>query len=390
MILIIIAIFFLSTEILTLLSGILLILKAPKLLPSKQWKNKNEHRPLVSVLVPAHNEAKHLKSSLQTLITQDYPNLEVLIINDRSQDETQKIIDDFCQHYKFCHGITINDLPEGWLGKSHALQQGLNQAKGEYCLLTDADVIHAPWVISATVAMCKKKRLDYCTLAPNITPKTNTLSWFMPFLGYVLYLTLHPWRMNTRICYKPTGIGAFNFFKTTLLRETKALNVVALDPIDDVGVAKAIGQKSQKGAFLLSENAITLDWYPDLNALKKGLEKNLYRQFNYQKPRFFISLIGLLGYIFSPVIFLILGSSTLIKIEVVMLIIRYCFFLMQPNNSWSRKTIAYIMHPLSALVFSYIAIRSVFLAEKRQAILWGGISFPLSKLKAFLKKNTNS
>lgn len=298
MILLIIAMIFLIIEALTLTLSLLMHINAPKLLAQSQDLHEKKDQPLVSILIPAHNEAKHLKACLQSLVKQNYPNLELIVINDRSKDETQTIIDIFCHQYTFCHGVTINTLPDDWLGKPHALQKGLNQANGVYCLLTDADVIHSSWVVSATVAICQDKQLDYCTLGPSITPASRTLSWFMPYLGYVLYLTLHPWRMNSRIFYKATGIGAFNFAKTSLLRKTNAFEAVALDPIDDVGIAKVMGKKSKKGAFLVGNKAITLDWYPSLPALAKGLEKNLYRQFNYQKLTFFLSLLMLLVVLF--------------------------------------------------------------------------------------------
>jgi glycosyltransferase involved in cell wall biosynthesis len=385
MVLEIVVITLLVIEVSILLSGLLMLAYAPKLQPKVPKSDFKKNIPLVSVLIPAHKEGQHLKASLQSLLNQDYPNLEILVINDRSQDETPNIIEHFVGKFACCRGVNIKTVPDDWLGKPHALQQGLKQAKGEYCLLTDADVVHAPWVISATVAMCQAKQLDYCTVAPNITPATRVLSWFMPFLAYVLYLTLHPWRMNTRACYKATGIGAFIFVKTTLLQQTDALRAVALDPIDDLGIATAISLKSQNGAFVLGEEAITLDWYPSLLALAKGLEKNLYRQSNYSLIQFFSGLLALLIYILSPLLLLLVGSPVLTNIAIAILAIRFCSFLLQPRTSWLRKTVAYVLHPVSVLVFACIAIRAVVLAEKRQAISWGGVVHSLKKLRAFIK-----
>ena len=108
--------------------------------------------PRLSVIVPACNEATHLESAARTILDQDYPELEVILVNDRSSDGTGALIDLLAREDARVKAIHIDKLPDGWLGKVHALQRGVERAEGEWLLFTDADVHFAPTMLRRAVA----------------------------------------------------------------------------------------------------------------------------------------------------------------------------------------------------------------------------------------------
>jgi glycosyltransferase involved in cell wall biosynthesis len=108
--------------------------------------------PAVSVIVPARNEGEHIETCIRSILAQDYPRLEVIAVNDRSDDDTGSILDRLSRADDRLTVIHGAPLPPDWMGKAHAVVQGYRVAKGDWLLFTDADTVHAPWLLSGVMA----------------------------------------------------------------------------------------------------------------------------------------------------------------------------------------------------------------------------------------------
>ncbi len=111
------------------------------LLPLARHKNSPppEKLPSLTILVCAHNEADNLPTLLPLLVTQDYPDLRILIVDDRSSDGTAALLADWSGNYPAVNVLRVDETPKGWSPKKYALQQGMAQVKTEWTLFTDAD-----------------------------------------------------------------------------------------------------------------------------------------------------------------------------------------------------------------------------------------------------------
>src|SRR6185503_6720653 len=96
--------------------------------------------PKLSIIIPACNEAASIEAAVTSRLAQDYPDFEVCVIDDRSTDGTGAIVDRLAEGDPRVRAVHITELPEGWLGKVHALHRGVSIATGEWLLLSDADV----------------------------------------------------------------------------------------------------------------------------------------------------------------------------------------------------------------------------------------------------------
>src|SRR5271154_3391584 len=96
--------------------------------------------PRISLVFAARDEEEKLPAALATLAAIDYPNLEIIGVDDRSQDATGRILDDFAAAHARFRAVHVSELPPGWLGKPHALQKAYEVSSGELLLFTDADV----------------------------------------------------------------------------------------------------------------------------------------------------------------------------------------------------------------------------------------------------------
>ena len=97
--------------------------------------------PLVSILIPAKDEEHSISGCLQSVCSQNYPNVEIIVVNDRSQDRTADIVREIAQQDSRIQLLEITDLPSGWTGKTHALWEGTRKAKGDWLWSVDSDTI---------------------------------------------------------------------------------------------------------------------------------------------------------------------------------------------------------------------------------------------------------
>lgn len=121
----------------------------------------------VSVLLPVKNEEENLEECLKSLLHQDYPNIEIIVINDHSIDRTQEILSKYSKLYpERIRALDALETPEGWTGKNWALAEGVREAKGEWLFFTDADTRHDPWSISSSLDHAEGRDLDLLSLSP--------------------------------------------------------------------------------------------------------------------------------------------------------------------------------------------------------------------------------
>ena len=128
--------------------------------------------PKLSVVIPACNEAAALESALGSVLEQDYPELEIILIDDRSTDGTAAIVDRMAAADPRILRYHVEQLPEGWLGKVHALDLGAAKAGGSWLLFTDADVHMAPGALRRAIAYAAHHSIDHLAAVPDLWPSS--------------------------------------------------------------------------------------------------------------------------------------------------------------------------------------------------------------------------
>jgi cellulose synthase/poly-beta-1,6-N-acetylglucosamine synthase-like glycosyltransferase len=123
--------------------------------------------PRVSVVVAARNEAATVERALPTMLALDYPDLEVIVVNDRSDDDTGAILDRLAATAPRLRVVHVRELPPGWIGKNHALHTGADSATGEWVLFTDADIHFEPDTLLRAIAYSRAHSLDHLAAVPH-------------------------------------------------------------------------------------------------------------------------------------------------------------------------------------------------------------------------------
>ncbi|NTW50145.1 MAG: glycosyltransferase, partial [Chlorobiales bacterium] len=135
-----------------------------KTLPNRQVQPPASHTPLVSILVPARNEAHNIEQCVRSLFAQTCPNIEILVLNDNSEDQTGEILARLAAEDARLKVLSGTALPDGWLGKCWACHQLSEQAQGQFLCFTDADTIHEPQSLERAIAALEQNRADMLTL----------------------------------------------------------------------------------------------------------------------------------------------------------------------------------------------------------------------------------
>lgn len=112
--------------------------------------------PFISVCVPARNEERNIRACIESILAQDYPYFEVIVLEDRSTDATGQILHSMAAQNNKLRVVSGLDLPRGWAGKPHALFQASREARGEWLCFVDADTFLAP----TTLASCYTKAIE--------------------------------------------------------------------------------------------------------------------------------------------------------------------------------------------------------------------------------------
>ncbi|MSR77100.1 MAG: glycosyltransferase [Candidatus Omnitrophica bacterium] len=118
---------------------------------------------LVSVIIPAKNEARNIRECLTSLLAQDYQNYEIIVANDSSTDTTEEILKSFGARIRY---VNVSPTPSGWTGKNFAIHSAMNLTQGDWYLFTDADTRHQSSSISSAVSHAESRKLSFLTLLP--------------------------------------------------------------------------------------------------------------------------------------------------------------------------------------------------------------------------------
>ena len=165
--------------------------------------------PRISVLLGARDEAAKLPAALQSLLSLDYPNYEVIAVDDRSRDETGAILDRLAATDSRLTVVHVNELPSEWLGKPHALQTAYELSTGEWLVFTDADVSFAKDLLTRAYTLTDANNWDHLTLLTALELHGFWETATIAYLGLGFAIGLEPWRVSDPKSDKFFGVGAF-------------------------------------------------------------------------------------------------------------------------------------------------------------------------------------
>jgi chlorobactene glucosyltransferase len=265
-----------------------------------------EKFPFVSILVPARNEARNIEACVSSLLAQDYPGFEVIVLNDNSSDNTFQILAQLAQKNARLQILKGTPLPDNWLGKHWACHQLDQAASGELLLFTDADTHHTPDMLRASVSALLAEHADLVTAFPREEVVTWGERLLVPFISFGIFTFIPIWLVQKlRWPALAITIGQFMLFRRTAYDAVGGYEAVKAEVVDDICLGRSIVSSGGEWRLLNGTRHVSCRMYHGFWEAVAGFSKSLFAVFDYRFIPYVLSWL-LVGVTFiEPVVALL-------------------------------------------------------------------------------------
>lgn len=276
--------------------------------PHRQASQPPEKQPRLSVLVPARDEENNIGRCVESLLTQDYTDYEVFVLNDHSTDRTGAILAALAVDNSRLQVIDGQALPDDWLGKNWACHQLSQAATGELLLFVDADTIHLPQTLSQSVAALIEENSSMLTALP----RQEVLSWGERLVVPIIYFSLLcflplPLAHRLRLPVFSAALGQFILFTRQAYDQIGGYAAVRSHGTDDIALARLVTANDLPWRMVDGGESVSTRMYHDFRQAYQGFSKNLFAAFDYRILPFLFAWLWM-GYLFFRP-FIELGAS---------------------------------------------------------------------------------
>ena len=337
--------------------------------------------PRVSIIVPARNEAAMIENAMHSLLTIDYPDYEVIAVDDRSEDATGAILDRLKAE---CGSrlvvVHVRELPPRWLGKTHAMWSAARAATGEWILFSDADVVHAPEALRRAVHYAVQEQADHMVLLPTMLMESAGERMMIPFFQTMFIFAFRPWKVRDPKARDSIGVGAFNLIRRAAYEKIGTYESMRLSVVDDMRLGEKVKQAGLASRVAFGEGMVTVRWAVGARGVVQNLTKNFFAQVRYNVAFAIAASCGLLwlhlgpwlGTAFAP------GWSR-VGYAVVLGSVVAVYAGMGRRLKIGKGYV--LLHPVASVVMVFTLLRSAAVTLARGGVEWRGTFYSLQELK---------
>ncbi len=317
-------------------------------------KKKVSYNGLVSVLIPARNEEKNIAYILSDLQNQDYQNVEIIVFNDQSTDNTKEIITEFSKKDSRIKLVNSTGLPEGWLGKNFACYSLSKHAKGDYLLFLDADVRISNDIIINTIGHSMKHKLGLLSIFPKQIMMTLGERITIPNMNFIL-LSLLPLILVRKSKYPSLAAanGQFMLFNSKIYFETNPHELMKANKVEDIEIARYFKNKNIPIACLTGNDTIKCRMYEGFSAAVNGFSKNVV---NFFGKSFLVAILFWLVTTFGFISILIGFNHTVFILYLITIVATRVFISIVSRQNIILNLILAIPQQLTMGMFIYKAL----------------------------------
>ncbi len=324
--------------------------------------------PLISICIPARNEENNIRRCVEAALAQNYPNIEVIVLDDRSTDATSEILRQLAAHLYLRHGrrqndilriISGSDLPEGWAGKPHALYQASTAARGEWLCFLDADTFLAPAAISSCYVKALETEADLFTV---MTEQILGSFWekvVMPLVMTALSVGFSPRKVNDPSRRDAVANGQFILIKRSIYNLIGGHEKVKDQVVEDKAISEQVKWNGHRLIVADGMQVVSTRMYTSLPTMWEGWTKNIYLGL---RDHLAMLLLGAFGASLALIAALFLPIWPLIGLA--------WYF---NNGEW--MALAVILESL--FVWGYLIYNRAMIAKKMNLSAWYSLTTPL-------------
>jgi chlorobactene glucosyltransferase len=335
--------------------------------------------PRVSLLVPARNEAGNIESCVRGLVSQNYPDFEMIVLDDESTDGTGEILEHIAAEDDRLRVIRGQPLPPGWLGKNWACQQLSQAATGEYLLFTDADTRHDPLMLRDSIAAALATNADLLSGMPHQEVQTWSEQLLVPILAWS-FMAFIPIALAERVraAFLSVSIGQYLLFRRSAYEKINGHASVRAKVVEDFELARNIKKAGLHWRFVDATARIHCRMYRNFHEVFDGLSKNLFVVFG---NIFFFALAWsalIISFLEPQLILLLALLGATLPVKLVLLSV---LAIGQAILLWGITDLRFgfpikqaALYPITIVLSVVIGLRSMFAHLFKRGVSWKGRS----------------
>ncbi len=339
--------------------------------------------PRVSIIVPALNEQETIAAALTQLLHLDYPNYEVIAVNDRSTDATGALMAQVAASPE-AHGclqvVTVTHLPAGWLGKVHAMHRASQMATGDWLLFTDGDILFQPQTLQRAVTYAERERADHLVLFPWLIMKTVGERMVIAFFQTMFAFGHRPWKVADPKAKDFIGIGAFNLMRRSTYDAMGGHQPLRMEVVDDMKLGKLVKDFGFRQRNVFGDQMISLRWASSGLGIIRNFTKNFFAVMSYQTWRSVASIFALLFFNLVPFVGLAVAHGwARLPFALALLALAILYAGMTKHSGVPPYYV--LLHPVSSVLIAYALASSTFHTLRQNGVVWRGTLYPLEELR---------
>jgi cellulose synthase/poly-beta-1,6-N-acetylglucosamine synthase-like glycosyltransferase len=337
--------------------------------------------PKVSVVVPARDEAKNIEQCLRSLLDQDYPELEICAVDDRSSDETGSIMDRLQRELpRKLDVIHISDLPSGWLGKTHAMWRGGAATDSDWILFTDGDIMFRSDALRRTLSYAELTGCDHLVIFPTLIMKTFGERMMLGFFGLAWSLLVRPWKVRDPKVRDFIGAGAFSLIRRSAYEALGTYRALRMEVIDDLKLGESVKQHGFVQDCVRGTSLVRLRWAEGAFGVVRNLQKNMFSLLRFNWGLVLLASIAATIYHLGPWVGLVLAPGVAkvgFAVAVFSIALLYAGMAIQFGLSfWYLFT-----QPGAALMYVYTLLYSAISSLIHGGVMWRGTTYSIDEIR---------
>jgi chlorobactene glucosyltransferase len=336
-----------------------------------------QNAPMVSILIPARNEEGKIAKCLQTLCKQDYPNFEILVLDDNSTDATAAVVQRLAANNKCLRLINGAPLAAGWSGKNYACYQLAKEAKGDYLLFVDADTIHAPYMLRGVMALALELNTSLLSGFPRQIAETPVMKLFTPTWYFILMTWCPLWFMHNSKKNMPSiAIGQFLLFSKREYWRIGGHERVKSKVLEDIWLGIEVNKHGGKHIAVDLSDVVYCKMYDNFKGIWNGLTRSVYAIAE-------ISVIALVFLIiFASICYLMpfysfwhefsytSGNNLLVAVIIFQIATIYLMRRLSDRHFHNNSIVSVILHPVGILFLIFVVSNAIVHRIAGTGISW--------------------
>ncbi|HZU23494.1 MAG TPA: glycosyltransferase [Terriglobales bacterium] len=371
---------------------------------AREWDRRDVALPKLSIIVPARNEGLHVEAALRSMLALDYPDFEVIAIDDRSTDNTAAVLDEVATGFlagsagagaspaslaataeatspkPSLEVVHIQDLPPGWLGKPHAMFIGGQHASGDWLLFTDADVRFRADALRRAITYAEAAGADHLVVFP--THELHSIGERMMFACFsMLFVFGHrPWRVHDPRARDFLGFGPFNLIRRSVYEQIGTAEKLRMEVIEDMKLGKLVKDHGFSQRVAHAPGLIPWRWFHGTFGIIRNLKKNLFAGMNYRYEKAFGAclLFGFLAIL--PYAGLLLARGWL-RLPFAIAVVAIFLLYVGMSRRSPVSPFYFILHPVGSALLIYAMFVSIAHAARHRGVVWRGTRYPIEELR---------